>query len=170
MSLYRITLSGSLSEAWNSKHAPSGGKEVQRIYRWEKYWGILSKNEWRVETREPILTSPYLLEKVMEHDIQAPPPTIDDVWEEEILKQEKAVWNGSILSICLPGSEMKSWCKKELLEIPECLSSIEETSFGPSNLVKHPNPNPNSNKVSKPKPNPNPKFSHTHVRKCYIED
>ena len=166
MSLYRITLSGSLSEAWNSKHAPSGGKEVQRIYRWGQNWGILSKkmNEWHVETREQILTSPYLLEKVTEYDIQAPPPTIDDVWEEEILKKEKVVWNGSLVSICLPGSELKSWCKKEFLEIPECLSSIEETPFGSSNLVKNPNPNKAS------KPNTNHKFSHTHVRKCYIED
>ncbi len=184
MSFYRITLNSELAHTWKSKHTLSDVTTIRRIYRWGAFWGILNlkTNEWTVETREALVMQPYLLEKVQFHTIQAPPPTVDDIWEEEIQSQGKTVWNGELVTVCLSGEELKKWCSQESLELPEGLeidcNSVGqiESSFPkpkqptPSSKYQNQNYNQNRNRY----PNGNSKHSFTHQRpmggKCFIED
>lgn len=185
MNLYRITLSGEMSELWKSKHVSELSEiQIQRVYRWGPFWGILNRktNQWRVETREQIMTQPYLFEKVKEYDLQAPPHCVDDIWEEEIQTQNQLVsWNGDLVSVCLPANELKTWCKKENLESPECLSSVLEIPIQRQSLPSHQSASHGMNGLNRY--TQGPKSNHKHHHKthntshkvtqsgiCYIED
>ncbi len=180
MSFYRITLNNELAKIWKSKHHLSDSTDIRRIYRWVNFWGILNlkTNEWTVETREQLSTHPYLLEKVQFHTIQAPPPAVDDIWEEEIQMDGKTVWNGGLVTVCLSGAELKAWCSQESLELPEGLEieigtqppmqkqethAVHQTKY---NGNKFQNKYQNSQNFHKN----NKSFQKPQGGKCFIED
>jgi hypothetical protein len=102
MPLYRITLA--------SPRKP-GTPVKRRVYRWGDMWGFLTGSEWVVERRTPVKGSEYL-EVVERCSIHAPPPQVDDVWDEEvILMEDGSEWNG-LWSLCDDANTVSKWCSR----------------------------------------------------------
>jgi hypothetical protein len=147
-------------------------------------WGILEQGVWRAEQRVQIQTDPYILEEVIPYaSCHAPPPTVDDIWEEEIVRVGDLEYNGSFVTVCLPGTILKQWCIKQNLPVPSIPDSMP--SVTPQLLLPKPQSLPQSlpkQQHNKPytKQYPNSQKLHTTNRnmqssrpfkpKCFIED
>jgi hypothetical protein len=101
--MYRITIQGKPAPQPNSKTV------WRRVYRWGSHWGYLTlgatpaENVWTVEKRTFLGSHTdekgYViqLESVKQCEL-SPPPTVDDVWEEEVVPQG-AITHGTHWSI-----------------------------------------------------------------------
>lgn len=109
-----------------------------RVYRWGHLWGILAGNDWRVERRTPLSDQ---VEKVELLEIQAPPPLVDDIWEEDVYHLEDgSEWNG-IHTFTGSYSAAQKWCSKAGIVIPpfeqerekekRCAVAVEHKRFTP---------------------------------------
>lgn len=103
--MYRLTVSGSPAVTWRTTH-PSAPTAWMRVYRWENKWGSLMKqgrweDVWNTEIRTPLaydVTAMQLFESLESIQSTAPPPDIDDMWEEEIAIDKNITCN-ALLSI-----------------------------------------------------------------------
>lgn len=177
--MYRLTLSENAA-----KHLPAQlpASSVRRVYRWGNLWGILHNGEWSVEERKQVQVEPYLLEEVTRLPLHAPPPAVDDVWDEEWIRVGDMEWNGTLLSVCLPGTILKQWCVKQGLPVHASISdsvSVSTSSFSvpPSKLVEmkpptYSKPHGYSKPYTKPhsQPHTKPHFKHSKPGTCYIMD
>ena len=166
--MYRLTLADN-----GSKHLPTQlpVPSVRRVYRWGNLWGTLQNGEWSVEERKQVQVEPYILEEVTRLPLHAPPPTIDDVWDEECIRVGDMEWNGSLLSVCLPGTILKQWCAKQGLLVP----AISDSPFSvpPSKPVEMKSlPQTKPHAQTKPHSHPHTKshFKQTKPGTCYIVD
>lgn len=170
--MYRLTLSENASKHLSAQLPATS---VRRVYRWGNLWGILQNGEWIVEERNQIQSEPYLLEEVKRLPVHAPPPAIDDVWEEECIQVGDMEYNGSLLSVCLPGAILKQWCAKQGLPVPVVSDSV--FSVVPNKPV-HATSLQTKPAQTKPQPHskPQPQYQTKHHFKqskpgtCYIVD
>ena len=90
--MYRLTISGPITEEFLKT------KTVNtcwiRMYRWGNKCGeyVIENNEWNSEIRRFVAYSKdsenqAVLEKVEPIDAYSPPYDVDDIWEEEVVKQ-----------------------------------------------------------------------------------
>jgi hypothetical protein len=96
-----------------------GKTQKRRIYRWGDMWGILTGPDWLVERRTILSTTP-MIEAVERLDIQAPPPRVDDIWEEEVVLGDGTEWNG-LLSFMGNAHAVQNWYVKttnKRLDVP----------------------------------------------------
>jgi hypothetical protein len=108
---FRITLSDS--------PALVGNTQKRRVYRWGNMWGILTGSDWYVERRTLLSTTP-MVEAVERLDIHAPPPHVDDIWEEEVVLKDGTEWNG-LLSFTGTAQAVQNWYVKmtnKRLDVP----------------------------------------------------
>jgi hypothetical protein len=145
---------------------------IRRTYRWGTMWGILESGTWKAEERKQIQTDPYILEEIIPFpNIHAPPPLVDDVWEEEIRRMGDIEYNGAFVSVCLPGGILKKWCSQQSLPVPSVSDSLQ-TSQPPQPL---PSQLPRSSKLPDKKYTTQSYQTHKpHSKpfkpKCFIED
>jgi hypothetical protein len=91
------------------------GMKRNRIYRWGDLWGILAGQEWRVERRIPLSSEVEQIELV---DVHAPPPRVDDLWEEDVYEfEDGSEWNGLHTFVGSPEAA-KKWCLKSGILFP----------------------------------------------------
>jgi hypothetical protein len=86
--MYRLTWDGP-DARWKTLR-PEGPPQKQRVYRWENKWGFLSRGQWYAESRTPVFhdtvgETRYLLETVEPVANDAPPYSVDDLWEEDVV-------------------------------------------------------------------------------------
>ncbi len=136
---------------------------IRRTYRWGTMWGIFQNGQWTVEKRKQIQMDSYLLEEVTQcSQVQAPPPVVDDVWDEEIVSVNEMEYNGATISVILPSIILKKWCSKYALAIPDIPDgtipvSAAHTTFH-SSIIQ----NNNSNNNYKHSHNNNSNYKHNH--------
>ncbi len=109
---------------------PTTAMQKRRIYRWGDMWGILGleKGLWYVERRRRIHEEEGIcLESVEFMPIQAPPPSVDDVWNEEFYDEGGHVWNG-LVSVCFPSAAMIGWCSKHGFGSSAVMKILQEES------------------------------------------
>ena len=94
----------------------------RRIYRWEDKWGILTGDAWNAEIREAVVFEgeKYLLETIHPQPIHAPPPSVDDIWEEEVHILPYGTC-GNVLTIRGTLSEIKHICSSNKIAIPSTI-------------------------------------------------
>ena len=102
----------------------------RRIYRWEDKWGILTGDVWNTEVREAVASDEdkYLLETIHSLPIHAPPPSVDDVWEEEVHILPYGTC-GNVLTIRGTLSEIKRICSSNNIAIPRAISAYIDTNI-----------------------------------------
>jgi hypothetical protein len=99
-------------------------KVWRRVYRWEDKWGILRADDWRAEIRHVVASDgeKYLLESVTPYPTSAPPPDVDDVWEEEIHTLPYGTC-GNVLVIQGTLLEIQNICTSNKLSLPPVITS-----------------------------------------------
>ncbi len=139
--MYRLTISGSLPTTLPTPLQYNGKKIWQRVYRWNNVWGIYNpSNEWEkswiTEKREFIHyikqnNNELLLENVEQlANSYAPPPIVDDLWEEQVVIDNDNTNNiskatyGMLWSFVGSKDEISNICKKyELSELDTYLAT-----------------------------------------------
>lgn len=92
--MFRLTVDGAPLIAWRTTRAASTAPVTKiAVYKWEDKVGIyfIGKkwdDAWMVEQRTPLCYGPgYVLEGVVRLNIDAPPPSVDDIWTEDAIVQ-----------------------------------------------------------------------------------
>jgi hypothetical protein len=96
----------------------------RRVYRWEDKWGYQQANDWHALTRKTVATDgeKYVLESVTPYPTHAPPPDVDDVWEEEIHVLPYGSC-GNVLEIQGTLSEIQNICATHKISLPSVITS-----------------------------------------------
>lgn len=123
--LYRLTLTEEESAQWwktymSVKKQPT--VQTRRIYRWGTMWGILQTSKtsgsgssggaWIAENRLNVASSTHILDSVKRSQHLLPPPSIDDLWEEEVVQIDNTAEFNGLLSITGNLLEIQEWCRK----------------------------------------------------------
>ena len=92
--MYRLTVSGPVVQTVQNKWKQTLPQWI-RIYRWANVWGEYCKNtdEWLCEIRKSVGTyddnvTIAILETIEPQMALAPPYDIDDMWEEEVVRND----------------------------------------------------------------------------------
>ena len=92
--MFRLTVDGAPLIAWRTTRAASTAPVTKiAVYKWEDKVGIYFVGKkwddaWQVEQRTPLCHGPgYVLEGVTRLHIDAPPPSVDDIWTEDAIVQ-----------------------------------------------------------------------------------
>ena len=109
-------------------------KVWRRIYRWEDKWGILHGDNWRAEIRKTVATDgeKFILEAVTPYFTYAPPPDVDDVWEEEVHILPYGAC-GNVLTIQGTLLEIQKICATNRIPLPSAI-----TSYVPETIMQAP--------------------------------
>ena len=118
--MFRLSISGPVAENCMKRNGAPVRSEWVRIYRWGDMWGMMGA-EWVVESRHQLAhtidaANMVLLEEIREENaIQSPPYDIDDVWDQEIIKDGSIEYGNMV---CIQGnlSELQTQCV--FLKIP----------------------------------------------------
>ena len=101
----------------------------RRVYRWEDKWGFLRGDVWNAETRTHVASDGenYLLETVVPYPTNAPPPVVDDMWEEEVHMMPYGTWcNVRVIYGTL--SEIKRICSSNNVSLPRAIASYVDVT------------------------------------------
>ena len=101
----------------------------RRVYRWEDKWGFLRGDVWNAETRTHVASDGenYLLETVVPYPTNAPPPVVDDMWEEEVHMMPYGTW-GNVRVIYGTLSEIKRICSSNNVSLPRAITSYVDVT------------------------------------------
>lgn len=137
--MYRLTLQ-------NNGSLPAGDHVMVRTYKWGDIVGTFvpgAKYEaaWRAERRTQVVAAADgLLESVTPLPDAAPPPTVDDVYEEEsvVAADKNCIWN-RLITITGTLFEIQNTARRSGLRIPE-----EIKKFMDSQVTERPEPGPSA--------------------------
>jgi hypothetical protein len=99
--MFRLTIDGPQAAAFRAAR-PGAPLVTMRVYKWEDKVGFYLPggkwdSAWIAEQRSTLAHGHgYLLEKVNPLTLEAPPPTVDDIWSEDVI-----VHGNSIAGNCL---------------------------------------------------------------------
>ena len=135
--MYRLTIAGKAVTEFlvSKKHAP---RATQRIYRWGDAWGYLRANvswdaSWTAERHTFLCSAEHdgntlVVEKIVPMlTASAPPHHIDDVWDEEIITEDRITCN-NIVSIAGTRNEILESCRKLRIDVPPSIDGRIETT------------------------------------------
>ena len=92
LKMFRLTVDGAPLTAWRASRTATPITKIC-VYKWEDKVGIYFVGKkwddaWIVEQRATLCYGPgYILEGVTRINIDAPPPTVDDIWTEDVIVQ-----------------------------------------------------------------------------------
>lgn len=166
--MFRFTVQGKHVEQFRQA-IPHELKPVwRRVYRWENVWGMSTGGfeGWSAEIRTFLSSSEdtQLLEEV--EIIQTPlPPTLDDVWDEEVYILPNNIVCGNILSVRGSVDDIIRFCAQNRIVLSakflECMRSVpksqSQAQAQPQNQV-----NPQTHRVYK---RPDIKQAQQHTRR-----
>jgi hypothetical protein len=120
--MYRLTIDGPPVAAWRGAQR-STTPQTMRVYKWEDKTGYFLQNEkyesaWIAEQRALIAHgSGWLLESVQSLGVDAPPPAVDDIWSEEVIKRGNII-AGNSLTIVGNEAEIQDYARRAKLTLP----------------------------------------------------
>lgn len=124
--MFRLTVSGAPVSAFHAKHS-SAPRTTLRVYKWGDTTGHFVAGApwdraWVAEARAPVAHGPTaVLESVTPVVCDAPPPTVDDLWEEEVVVSGSVI-AGNTLSIAGNGSTLMEFVRKAGITLPPAVS------------------------------------------------
>ena len=117
---YLLTYSGKAVQEFHISHTKAR-RYTQHVVRWGKHWGFIQPSPnwdtaWQAEQRTPVAdyehgTDKFLLEKVTQSPLQAPPLAIDDMWSEEVIF-DRHIKAGNLLYIRGTMSDIQATLKQ----------------------------------------------------------
>lgn len=120
--MYRLTIDGPPVAAWRGAQR-GATPQTMRVYKWEDKTGYFLQGEkyesaWIAEQRAPIAHgSGWLLESVQPLGVDAPTPTVDDIWSEEVIKRGNII-AGNSLTIVGNEAEIQDYARRAKLTLP----------------------------------------------------
>lgn len=126
--MFRISLDGPLAATYFSKQL-AGSRSYMRVYKWGDKTGYFLQgakweSAWIAEQRVLAAHAPHaLLESVTPLSIEAPPPTVDDIWEEEVVTSKNCIC-GNILTLAGTGEELLEWLDRERIALPAAIRAV----------------------------------------------
>lgn len=100
--MFRLTVDGALPAAWRTAN-PRASATKMRVYKWEDKAGLYLCGKkweaaWTAEQRVPMAHGPgFLLEQVTPLPMcDAPPPSVDDAWSEDVVIQGNIIAGNSL--------------------------------------------------------------------------
>jgi hypothetical protein len=120
--MYRFTYDG--PKVVSLRASMRGTPTTLRVYKWEDKTGYLFQDApkweaaWIAEQRTPIgHGSGWLLERVTPLRIDAPPPTVDDLWTEEVIVRGNVI-AGNMLTIVGNEKEIGDYAARTGITLP----------------------------------------------------
>ena len=125
--MYRLTVSGPFVNTFHAKHSGKP-RTTLRVYKWGDATGQFAvgapkwDSAWIAETRTPVAHgSTAILESVTPLACDAPPPTVDDLWEEEVVLAGPVI-AGNTLSIAGNETTLQEFVRNAGISLPTAVA------------------------------------------------